>query len=156
MVAGHCECGAPATFLPGELLRIVRAEQAEAAITRFAAACAEDALVVAAFLGGSYAAGTANDESDIDVYLVTDEQDYPAFFSRRVEFMNSWTEMANLDDVLDFEGLGFDMVTFDCPDGVWGQLALGHTGNMMRLHGGPHIVLVDKRGLLAGVTFPPL
>ena len=135
---------------------IVEAEQAEAAIARFTAVCADDPLVVAAFLGGSYAAGTANEGSDIDLYVVTEERDYRDFFSRRVEFMGSWTEMAKLDDVLDFEGLGFDMVTFECPDGVWGQLALGHTGNMMSLHGGPHIVLVDKRGLLEGVTFPLL
>jgi len=134
----------------------VTAEQAESAIGRFAAACAEHSLVVAAFLGGSYAAGTANEGSHIDVYVVTEHREYPAFFSRRVEFMESWTDRAKLDDVLDFEGLGFDMVTFESPDGVWGQLALGHTGNMMSLHGGPHVVLVDKRGLLEGVTFPLL
>jgi hypothetical protein len=48
------------------------------------------------------------------------------------------------------------MVSFECPDGVWGQVALGHTGNVMTLHGGPHVVLVDKRGLLTDVTFPLL
>jgi predicted nucleotidyltransferase len=134
----------------------VTAEQAAAAIGRFTAACEADSLVAAAFLGGSYAADTATDESDIDVYLVTEERDYPAFFSRRVEFMNAWADIATLEDIPNFEGLGFDMLGFECRDGVWGQLALGHTGNMMRLHGGPHVVLVDKRGLLVGVTFPLL
>jgi hypothetical protein len=68
----------------------------------------------------------------------------------------SWAEGASLEDMPNFEGLGFDMLGFECPDGVWGQVALGHTGNLMALHGGPHDVLVDKRGLLTDVTFPLL
>jgi predicted nucleotidyltransferase len=134
----------------------VTLEQAHAAIARFAGACDHHPLVAAAFLGGSYAAGTANESSDLDLYVVTEEVDYPGFFAARLAFMLSWANAATLQDMLNFEGLGFDMLGFECPDGVWGQVALGHTGNMMALHGGPHDVLVDKRGLLADVTFPLL
>jgi hypothetical protein len=134
----------------------VTPEQAQAAIGRFASACDEHGLVAAAFLGGSYAAGTANEGSDIDLYVVTEEVDYPGFFAGRLDFVLSWADAATLKDMPNFEGLGFDMVGFECPDGVWGQVALGHTGNMMALHGGPHDVLVDKRGLLTDVTFPLL
>ena len=127
-----------------------------AAVARFQASCEQDPDVVAAFLGGSYAAGTATEASDIDVYLVTGEDDYGSFFARRRDFMLTWGEPVRLTDVLDFEGLGFDMLDFELADGVRGQLALGHTGNFMALHGGPHEVLVDKTGLLAGITFPRL
>jgi hypothetical protein len=58
--------------------------------------------------------------------------------------------------ILNFEGLGFDMLDFELTDGVRGQLAMGHTRNLMALHGGPHKVLADKIGLLVGVTFPRL
>jgi hypothetical protein len=134
----------------------VTPEQAQAAIGRFAGACDEHGLVAAAFLGGSYALGTANEDSDIDLYVVTEEVDYPGFFAGRLDFVLSWADAATLQDIPNFEDLGFDMLGFECPDGVWGQVALGHTGNMMALHGGPHDVLVDKRGLLTDVTFPLL
>ena len=129
-------------------------EQARSAIAAFEASCERDPLVVAAFLGGSYAAGTETDASDIDVYAVTAEGDYARFYERREQFMRSWGDPLRLTDHPDFEGLGFDLIDFEFADGVWGQLALGHTGNFMALHGGPHRVLVDKPGLLDGVTFP--
>ena len=41
-------------------------------------------------------------------------------------------------------------------DGVHGEIAYGTTATFLSLHGGPHEVLVDKAGLLTGVTFPLL
>ena len=35
------------------------------------AACQQDDRIVAAFLGGSYVTGTADDYSDLDLYLLT-------------------------------------------------------------------------------------
>ena len=131
-------------------------EQANLVIERFSAVCRRYDLVVAAFLGGSWAAGTATASSDIDFYVICDEEHYLAFFAGRVPFVRAWADQPRLTDHLNYEGLGFDLMTFDCPDGVWGQIAFGHTGNFMRLHGGPHVVLVDKRGLLEGVEFPLL
>jgi len=130
--------------------------EALAAIGRFQASCDRDPLVVAAFLGGSYAAGTATDESDIDIYLVTAEHDYPTFFTRRKAFMRTWGDVIRLRDILNFEGLGFDMLDLELTDGIRGQLAMGHTANFLALHGGPHQVLADKIDLLVGVTFPRL
>jgi len=134
----------------------MRKDDALSAVGRFQASCERDALVVAAFLGGSYAAGTATDASDIDIYLVTAEQDYQTFFTKREAFMRTWGDPVRLRDILNFEGLGFEMLDFELTDGVRGQLAMGHTENFMVLHGGPHQVLADKIGLLAGVTFPRL
>lgn len=61
-----------------------------------------------------------------------------------------------LDDIWNFEGLGFDLTAFRMADGVHGEIAYGTTANFLSLHGGPHEVLVDKSDLLTGVTFPLL
>ena len=71
-------------------------EQAQAAIGRFASACDEHGLVAAAFLGGSYAARTATNSSDLDLYVVTEEVDYPGFFAGRLDFALSWADAATL------------------------------------------------------------
>jgi predicted nucleotidyltransferase len=125
-----------------------------AAIERFTAACAAEPLVAAAFLGGSFVAGTADEFSDLDLYVVTEEADYAAFFAGREEFVRGWGVPVFLDTSIDFEGFGFDLVHFVFADGVSGELACGHRGNLLALHGGPHQVLVDKAGVLEGVTFP--
>jgi predicted nucleotidyltransferase len=134
----------------------VSREQSTAAIERFRASCAEHDLVVAAFLGGSYAAGCARPDSDIDLYVVTKLEDYTTFIANRQRFIRSWGKPTELEDIWDFEGLGFDMTAFKMADGVHGEVAYGTTANFLTLHGGPHEVLVDKAELLAGVTFPLL
>lgn len=126
----------------------------EDAVGRFRDACRREDLIVAAFLGGSLATGTADDASDVDIYTVTREADYEQFFGRRDAFTRSWSRPLLLLDTRNFEGLGFDMLHFVLDDGVHGELALGHIGNFRTLHGGPYRVLVDKVGLLSGVTFP--
>lgn len=134
----------------------VNREASLAAVERFRRSCADHALIVAAFLGGSYAAGTARADSDIDLYVVTRPEDYADFTEGRAEFLSSWGEPTETEDVWDFEGLGFDMTTFKMADGVHGEVAYGTTSNFLTLHGGPHQVLVDKTGLLEGVAFPLL
>jgi hypothetical protein len=125
----------------------------ETAVSRFRDACQREELIVAAFLGGSLAAGTADKASDVDIYAVTRAADYERFFVRRAAFVRSWAQPVLLLETLNFEGLGFDMLHFVLNDGVHGELALGHTDNFRVMHGGPHRVLVDKTGLLNGVTF---
>jgi hypothetical protein len=48
------------------------------------------------------------------------------------------------------------MTTFNMSDGVHDEIAYGTTANLLTLHGGPHQVLIDKTGVLEGVTFPLL
>ncbi|HEX6383969.1 MAG TPA: nucleotidyltransferase domain-containing protein [Anaerolineae bacterium] len=43
-------------------------------IDRFVASCRADERVVAAFLGGSYARGAADEYSDLDLYLITTDR----------------------------------------------------------------------------------
>ena len=125
-----------------------------AAVERFRRACRADADVVAAFLGGSYAARTDRPDSDIDLYLITERERYDAFAARLDDFMASWSQPVSTELVRDFEGLGFDLLPFRLTDGVRGELALAHTGNFRSTHGGPHRVLTDPTGLLDGVVFP--
>jgi hypothetical protein len=127
-----------------------------AAIARFRAACEPDALVVAAFLGGSFAAGRANEQSDVDVYVVSLEDEYAQLWARRLDFVEAMGEPECVVEMPNFEGLGFDMVHFELAGGVTGEVAYGHTGNFMQMHGGPYEVFVDRIGLLDGVTFPLL
>jgi len=131
-------------------------ERYRAAIARFGAAAAAEPLVLAAFLGGSYAAGRATEASDLDVYVITRRADYENLWSRRRRFVASWGEPLSLEDVVDFEGLGFDMVLFELADGVHGEIASGPTENFLTIHGGPYEVLVDREGFLDGVVFPLL
>ena len=132
----------------------VSRQHSAAAIERFGRACSDHPLIVAAFLGGSYAAGSARPNSDIDLYVVTEPGAYPAFIAERQLFIRSWGDPTELEDIWNFEGLGFDMTAITLADGVHGEVAYGTTANFRTLHGGPHEVLVDKAGLLDGVTFP--
>jgi len=124
-----------------------------ATVDRFAAASRDDPLVLAAFLGGSFAAGTADAHSDLDLYVITEDTDYDDFFLRREEFVAEWLDPVLLETTIDFEGFGFDMVHFVGADGVSGELAMARRSNYSSMHGGPHRVLVDTTGLLEGVTF---
>ena len=56
-------------------------------LERFVAACREDTRVVAAFLGGSHAAGTADEYSDLDLYLIVGDKNYDTFFAERRAFL---------------------------------------------------------------------
>ena len=133
-----------------------RRQACRAAIAHFREACEREPLVVAAWLGGSFAAGRATEASDVDVYAVSYQRDYEALWNRRHRFVAAMGRAVRQDDHSNFEGLGFDLVHFELDDGVSGEIAFGHTGNFRSLHGGPHEVLLDRIGLLDGVSFPLL
>src|SRR5262245_4875251 len=56
-------------------------------VSRFVAACQADERVVAAFLGGSYARGTADFYSDLDLGLITTDVAYEDFQAGRAVFI---------------------------------------------------------------------
>jgi hypothetical protein len=120
-------------------------------LDRFVAACREDTRVLAAFLGGSHAAGTADEYSDLDLYLIVGDQGYDTFFAERRAFLGHLGEPVFFEDFSDF---GFDMVVFIFSSGVEGELALGRASGFDHIHGGPFEVLVDKEGILEGQVFP--
>src|SRR5438067_11920932 len=128
-------------------------EQQQTLLQRFVAACESDTRVMAAFLGGSFAAGRADEQSDLDIYLITADEAYDDFFAQRQAFMRRLGEPVFMED---FNEFGFDMLIFTFADGVEGELALARESHFAHIHGGPYEVLVDKKGLLAGAVFPLL
>jgi predicted nucleotidyltransferase len=126
----------------------VASEQQEAVLQRFVAACEQDERVVAAFLGGSLAASSPDEWSDIDIYLITTDEAYEEFLHTRQDFIQRVGEVLFLED--------FDLpstVFFVFADGNEGELGFGCESRFMHMHKGPHKVLLDKKGILAGVEF---
>lgn len=126
-------------------------EDLERMLERFRALCKADPRVVAAFVGGSLATGTADDYSDLDLYLITGDVAYDGFYGDRRRFMEQLGEPVYLED---FNGFGFDMILFIYADGCQGELGLARASHFLHIHGGPYRVLVDKGNLLRGVDFP--
>jgi predicted nucleotidyltransferase len=122
-------------------------------LRHFVEACRADPRVAAAFLDGSFAAGSADEYSDLDIYLVTTDEAYDAFFADREAFMRRLGQPVFLED---FNTFGFDMLIFTLADGVEGEVALAPESHYEHIHGGPYKALVDKKGLLEGKEFPLL
>jgi hypothetical protein len=117
-------------------------------LNRFVAACQADARVVAAFLGGSYARGTADAYSDLDLGLITTDMAYEDFLAGRAAFIRL------LDAPLFLEHFDRpDNVFFIFPDGTEGELALGRASDFTYMSCGSYRVLLDKTGILAGAVF---
>src|SRR3954470_6949098 len=125
----------------------------QATLDGFVAACRADARVVAAFLGGSYAQGTADAYSDLDLGLITTDASYADFFAEREAFICALGEEVPLF-LEDWNGSGVDVLFFIFSDGVEGELALGQESHFAHIHAGPYRVLLDKGGILANAVFP--
>ena len=116
-------------------------------LNRFVAACQGDARVVAAFLVGSYAKGTADEHSDLDLYLLTAADAYDDFLEGRAAFVRSLGEPAFLED--------FDLpntLFFIFPDGAECELVIGSEREINQIFDGPYRVLLDKKQLVAGTV----
>lgn len=120
----------------------------QAVVDRFVAACQRDERVVAAFLGGSYAAGKADLYSDLDLGLITSDDAYENFLEDYPTFINLLGEPGLLED--------FDLpnvVFFIFLDGTEVELAVGRESHFKHIHRGLHKTLLDKKGVLEGVVF---
>jgi predicted nucleotidyltransferase len=116
---------------------------------RCVASCQADAHVVAAFLGGSYARGAADEYSDLDLYLITTDEAYEDFYAGRAAFMGRLGEPVFIEDF----GIP-NLVFYVFADGSEGELGLGRESEFTHIHSGPYRVLLDKKNILAGVVFP--
>ena len=121
----------------------------QAVIDRFVAACQADERIIAAFLSGSYAQGTADVYSDLDLGLITSDAAYEVMLAERAAFIRLLGEPVFLEN---FNFLA--SIFFIFPDGVEGELAVGCASQLQHLHGGPHHALLDKTGVLANAVFP--
>jgi predicted nucleotidyltransferase len=126
-------------------------ERHRAVVDRFVTACRADDQVIAALLGGSYARGTADSSSDLDLGVITVDNAYAGFYAGRAAFIRRLGEPLFLEE---FNPDGCHPTFFILSDGVEGELAFGREGAFRQIHGGPHVVLLDKTGILAGVQFP--
>jgi predicted nucleotidyltransferase len=117
-------------------------------INRFVAACQADERVLAAFLGGSYARGAADEYSDLDLYVITTDEAYQDFVAGREAFTRRLGQLLFLED-FDLP----DIVFYILSDDIEGELRFGCASHFQQLHNGPYEVLLDKQGLLAGVIF---
>jgi hypothetical protein len=88
------------------------------------------------------------------VYVIARQPDYDALWAKRHALLREWGDVVWTDDIVNFEGFGFDVVRFELADGVDGEVAFAHTGSFMAMHGGPYRIFVDREGLLDGVEFP--
>jgi predicted nucleotidyltransferase len=118
-------------------------------INRFVAACQADERVVAATLYGSYAKGTADAYSDLDLGLLTTDEAYEDFLAGREAFIRLLGEPVFLED-FDLPNMVFCIF----PDGTEVELSLGRESQLNHNHGGPYKVLLDKKNILAGALFP--
>lgn len=117
-------------------------------LERFVAACQGDTRVIAAFLHGSYASGTADAYSDLDLGVITTDAAYEDFSAALAAFLSQLGEPLFLET--------FDLpnvVFFIYSNGTEGELTLGRAGDLQHLHRGSYQVLLDKTGVLAGVVF---
>lgn len=120
-------------------------------LDRFTETCRADGRVVAAWLGGAHARGTADVYSDVDLGLITTDADFAAFIACKEEFIGGLGRPLLLED---WGRPGF--CWFILADGTEGELVMVPAQQLATttIHSGPFVALVDKQGILAGVEFP--
>jgi predicted nucleotidyltransferase len=117
-------------------------------LAQLAAACRADERLLALFITGSHALGTADKHSDIDVGLIATDEAYDEFFAARADFLRQLGEPLFLED--------FDSpvtLFFILSDGTEGELAVARRSAFSEMVKGPYRVIVDKIGILANATF---
>jgi hypothetical protein len=120
----------------------------QAIVDRLIAAGHADDRVLAAFLGGSYARGTADAYSDLDLGLITTDAAYDGFLDGLRGFVGK------LGAPVFFERFGLPfLVFFIVADGTECELVVGRAGSFQHIHSGPYRVLLDKTGLLTDAVF---
>src|SRR5207247_5742207 len=143
-------CGQAITFPTRQAYPMTERERSDV-IERFRHIAETDSRVLASFLGGSLAAGTADTYSDIDIYFVVDPSEYDSFHSDVASLLNTFGPLVYFDQHNDF---GFDLALSMFKNTVIGELGLGTTRNLKNMHRGPFKVLVDKTGVMDNVEFP--
>jgi predicted nucleotidyltransferase len=117
-------------------------------LARFVEACSADDRIVAAFLGGSHARGTADGFSDLDLCLIATDEGHAEVVADREAIVRS------MGEPLFLEHFGSqDHVFFILADGTEGELYLGRESALDAIEEPTFRVLLDERGVLARATF---
>ena len=130
----------------GEIPEAV-APQQSAFLRRLLNVASADDRFAALFLGGSYAAGTADEHSDLDVYLITTDAAFEDVRQERHDLLRSLGEALFLEEHSFF---GFLLLLYMYADGVEGEMALAPERDLATVHSGPYRALLDKTGVLQG------
>jgi predicted nucleotidyltransferase len=117
-------------------------------ISRFTDACGADDRIVAAFLAGSYATGTADAHSDLDLGVITTDEAFADVIADRRALISQLGTPLFLDHF--FRAWN---VFFILADGTEGEIFFGREGALEEIDIGPFEPLLDKRGILAGAEF---
>jgi predicted nucleotidyltransferase len=104
---------------------------------------------VAAFLGGSYANGTDDNFSDLDLFFITTDEAYQDFLAERAAFVHLLGEPLLMEDF----GLGHGYCIIFA-NRTEADLWFGRESKYKDIYAGPYIVLLDKKGILTGENFP--
>jgi lincosamide nucleotidyltransferase B/F len=120
----------------------------DALLGRFADACRADDRIVAGFLYGSHAAGTADAHSDVDLVAVAADGRRDAVWDDREMLIR------RLGDPLQIETFnGDDTVFFILAGGADGELTVTDSAGLPQSSRGPHRAVHDPDGILAGIVF---
>jgi len=117
-------------------------------LNRFKSACQKDERIVAAFLGGSHAEGTADANSDLDLFLIATDAAYEELIGEREALVRQLGEPLFLED-------------FGIPHGIFyifsddteGELWIERESKFNSFYFGHHRVLLDKKGVLLDAVF---
>lgn len=121
----------------------------QAFLDRFVAACQTDPRVLAAFLGGSYARGSAAHFSDLDLTIIVTDPAHAGFVAERAAFLEP------LGDLIFLESFRYEsLVFFIYADGTEGELWFASPSRLDQLQCGVYQPLIDKQGMLVGAQFP--
>lgn len=117
----------------------------QAVLDRFVKACQSDERIAAALLVGSYAKGTADEHSDLDLYVFTTEEAYDDFVSRRESFVHLLGEPLFMED-FDLP----DIVFLIFADGSEVELSYVRESDVNYVLNEPFKVLLDKKDITGG------
>jgi hypothetical protein len=120
----------------------------DALLERFAQACEADGRIVAAFLAGSRASGTADEHSDIDLCVVSDAGQRDGVWADREALVRQLGEPLQLED-FDGDRTAF----FILADGTDGELTVTDAAHLPEASIGPYRAVLDRDGILADVRF---
>ncbi|HXD08584.1 MAG TPA: aminoglycoside 6-adenylyltransferase [Anaerolineales bacterium] len=116
-------------------------------LDRFVAACQADERVVAAFLVGSYVNGKPDAHSDLDLYLVTTDDDQEDFVSTRESFVRLLGEPLLVED-FDIPHIVFLIFS----DGSEVEIHYHSESQLGGIFDAPYKVLLDKKKLTGGIV----
>ena len=120
----------------------------DALLERFADACRADQRIVAGYLTGSHAAGTADAHSDVDLCVVATDGQRDAVWADREVLVRRLGDPLQIEDFDEN-----DTVFFILADGMDGELTVTDAGALPQSSRGPHRAIHDPDGILAGVAF---